>query len=409
MKTMTRRPIGTAVVTGLVTVLAIILFVHTAIARRDRALARLSSQAKTSQPSEVSRWDASLSGRFASSDEDRIANRLRTVMSLAVPVDRTRSLLKLLKELDDREFPFALKACLAIANDGVGAEYRLILGEWARRDPRAALAYCANRPTWMVPGFTEAEHVVRTWVVTDPDAAITWIKEEQDPKKRSDLLSLAVGALSASDLHRSLELFKESSGMGLQGLLSHPKPETIEAISEWIDEKKDPSAQAQAAKAVMSFWWPPEPERMFQMLSNYPGAMDEESLQPIFKSWGAGDDAQSAISAVDQMPSGPALDGALHGLIPGLILQEKLDEAKALIDRYPDSITDKVLSDSSGGLSRFKPEQAIEFAEAIKDPFKREESIDFVLYVWSLNDETASKAWQEAHGKTAADRFESRK
>ncbi|MBI4326504.1 MAG: sigma-70 family RNA polymerase sigma factor [Chloroflexi bacterium] len=175
-----------------------------------------------------------------------------------------------------------------------GAMAPVLMGLWAKTDPRAALEHALTQ----LPGDTVAtsfEHVCRAWAEQDPAAAWTWFRQTTDSGQRpirqdtwqwlaKDIFEewVARDAAGAVNQLASLSFADQQSAIfGIAAAATEPnlRPEILTAIAGLADEGQKRRVAERVAKA----WAKLEPEAAAQWTASLPFENPSARLQVMGK------------------------------------------------------------------------------------------------------------------------------
>jgi hypothetical protein len=284
--------------------------------------------------------------------------------------------------------------------------YSLLLGQWAEKDGKAALAYAEEKLGGSSPfDFGVRATILGTWARRDPDAAWRWYQTERKPEDNERTMGMSVNmifaGMASSDLDSALQrvaaLDDTTRAMALQGIAGSA---TNDASRKRLIDRATGLPQEQRAQIYQGLvgpWammdseaavkWirtlPAEEQKplrdsagqMMMMMKPALGAElllegAEEKDKPQIYDRVAGQwafqDARAAGEWLMKQPQGPELDGARRSY------------AMAVVNK-----------DAAG---------AMDWAKSVQKPEQREQAVEQVFQVWRGKDTAAAEAALESAG-----------
>lgn len=344
-----------------------------------------SAARKTPRPDRAERGEmADKMGRLA---------KLESIVRGENPLERNRALLAYLDQLGPGEFEEAVAhfRSLGLTEARMG-EYSLLLTAWAQADPTAALAYTKENTRG---GFAQ-DTVLTTWATTDPEAAIRWAQSNHEGEGPNPYLPGIIRGLAQTDPARATELLATmprsgERGKGLDFLLPHLLQQGTEATREWITALTDDGLKNGAMLRVAEQFAASDPAGTATWLLANPGEASQRRIDDVYGTWAA-KDSQAALSSFSALPVGEARSDALRGLIGSMAAADP-KQALSLLDRYPNDVNDRVVSNFVQSSFRSDPATAAAQIARIGDEREREQMYRRTLDAWIERDSVSANAW----------------
>jgi hypothetical protein len=180
-----------------------------------------------------------------------------------------------------------------------------------------------------------ARNIASMWVQSDPDAALSWMLQ-QDGNERDTMLTMAAHMLAQSDLDSAMRWLPR------------------------LDEKSQTLWRAQIASNLASQRSPAE---ALQFISRYEGSEDYPQLLTSAIHGLAETDVHAALQMADRVPEGLQRDGLYSGLI--------------------------------GTYAHQDPEQAATMLDSIANDSQRAQATSMLVMAWSHSDPEGAQQWAE--------------
>lgn len=383
--------------------IATALVLHTAAARRSAANARrLASDAANAR-------DAGDSGKTQAgplsapssrqsldgADHDAaLDKRLRSLFAVANILDRTRTLLALMKDFTADDFRIALDACPPGVGGRLNLEFERIFDEWSDRDPQAAVAYTRrNEDLATLP--------LRNWTASDPDAALRWVRDQAATDPEGKLLGAFISCVAGSDPGLAFEQLRDVSPQTrdatLARILRDRDPVSRDAMIRWLDSLEDPAEHAAAARTIFSNWPYTEAlEQKFALLKRNPELLGDQPAEGIFSQWQKADPS-AAREAFEQLPPGQIRRNALQEMISQVLEGGDAEAASEMMTCYPQDVDDALLATALSRSHYPHPGWNLEHTDLIQDPAVRDDLQAGLLYSWQQDEPDAAREWMSRH------------
>ncbi|MDB6132079.1 MAG: polymerase, sigma-24 subunit, subfamily [Verrucomicrobiales bacterium] len=302
---------------------------------------------------------------------------------------------RLVRALDPARFPTLLQEINRRPMDWRlrGTAATMILGEWARTDPAAAMA--ASR------GEVPQALVLQRWMQKDREAALAWldtqVAEEGVSKRTTALVRSAVEQLTAA---RSLP-----EALSLAGRLSLPAsandifsditrltttPEERAQVQSAIAALPDPATREQARRGHVGSWANADREGVRLWIEAQPRGGRDGLVEEYARVWMWEDPAATASWWVAQSDDPQAaIRGAMETWRP-----EKINDAGAWLQRQGlGPRADEGLAAFARAALLQDPGAALTWASVISDPSLRERTSTGLFQTWLEHDRVSASAY----------------
>ena len=311
------------------------------------------------------------------------------------PATRTRQWLDYIRSLSQSEKEQVLDEVIRLGMEDstkLHADrdmFHMLLVEVARKDPAAELArysekHGPNRDIW--------KEILTFWAATDPKAALNWAGD--DPS----LLPAIIKGIAQTDPDRATELLRGIDGTrererALNVLASHQIKRSEETAKNWASTLDDTTLRRKAVNRVAEKLSRKDPQGTAQWLMTNPGGSASSAMRVVMARV-ARTNPETAIAYLSAIDDESLRRYALRG-----VAQEKaklsVDEATALIESYPGTVTDEFLDRTAGGADGGNTAFAIRVTQLIKDPALRRKMLHQRTHNWITRDHEAALAWIE--------------
>ncbi len=335
-------------------------------------------------------------GGSAESRAERLA-KLESIVAGEDPFTRNRAIMELIDQLGPDDFANALTRFqeLGFTKSRLG-EYSLLLSAWAQVDPVGALEYSAKSAS----GKFARETVLTAWATNDPDAAIRWAEQAHTGKDANPYLPGIIRGLAGTDPARATALLASLPGStergdGLDFMLPHLLQQGPDATRAWIasiqDESLKDGAMIRSARQLAE----KDPAATVDWLLETPGEGTQRRIDDTFGVWAARD-KEAAMAKFNELPAGEVRTDALRGMVSSVA---ETDPAGALemMNRYPDDLDDKSISDYVKDASKTDPSLALAQVSRIEDEKERDNVQGKTLGRWMESDPEAAQQWLDAN------------
>ncbi len=296
-----------------------------------------------------------------------------------------------------------------------------LLGEWARTDPRSALAYAAamtlnldhtvsgNKEYDFMGGPTVAGNlaevrmaatqvIFRVWREGDPSAALAWLNSLPEASTRRTLTGQLVDGLARKSPEEAARFtaslpagkIRDSANETLAYLWGYHDPA---AAIAWLGTfPEGPERNALVPRFVSGYVQksPDEASRLINSLS--PGTIRDQLVHEVAGNW-AEKAPREAATWVEQFAEGPDRDDAFCQIIQKWALHDPA-AAGEWLNRQPSGTSrDSGVAAFVMQTAHSHPETAALWAEQLPPGKARKESLESVAYWWLRKDAAAAQAW----------------
>lgn len=338
--------------------------------------------------------------------------RLHQILAMRNALDRRREMLAFTSLLQAEHFE---DLCVALdtyydmsssppgkeKKPDVRPEHQILAAAWARKDPAAVLA-ALNSDLFLKDHFVSGSFSALAFALgaSHPEEAVKWAKEGSLVAKGGILCG--VGSV---DLPSAVAAFLEDVPEDRRGSslawtyarmtdepdilarladLAGPSQERTALLLQVADEEARSLPTLSTVRLVMS-----DPE-----------ALRQADVENLFHHL-AMTDPEAASATLQDLPPGPLRGKALKGVAIRYALNDDIRAAFALLDRYPEDSSDKLVADLVAcGISRKPGGDAMAYLEKIHDPEMRESEQIRQLQRWKLSHPAAAQAWIDTNRAT---------
>lgn len=308
-------------------------------------------------------------------------------------LDRNRALLAFIDQLGPGDFEEAVARfrSLGMTEERFG-EYSLLLSAWAKEDPMAALTYAKENTGNRFATNT----ILATWASTDPDAAIRWAEANHDGDGANPYMAGIIRSLAATDPVRATQLLtgmpkSVERGEALDSMLPHLLTKGGDATRAWIASLTDDALRSGAMMRVAEQLAETDPAGTAAWLMANPSEATQRRMDDVYSAW-ARKDQQAAISSLTALPVGENRSNALRGVVSSIAMEDP-KAAVAMMDRFPNDVTDRVVQNFIWHSFGNDPETAVTQIPRITDERDRERMYGRTLEAWMEEDNSAATAW----------------
>jgi hypothetical protein len=326
----------------------------------------------------------------ASSRAEALFKRLHAIFSIVNPAERTRTLLELSSHFQPEDWAVAMESFDRLDLAQSVPEYGMLLSAWTEKDPLAAMGWALARHD---PKAPEAM-VIQTWLVSDREAALTWLLTPGRINEATRLLTgSALGALSNDlpDFTRVLTAVPEDLA---SYILSHSKMALgnvpYETLHTWLDTL-DSGLRRKVLSEILEDL--PQPQQQIALLHDYPDELPVGSYELPYLYWTKTDEA-AAVASLGGLDPGPGQVSAWRGVLRGLIYRDELPVVVEAMHAYPERLDDSFLSVAVITCGNRHSDQIMEMISLVQDPAIRLDLYRHALPRWQMLKYPAS---QEAY------------
>ena len=321
---------------------------------------------------------------FYADSKKAISERVNVLLQLDDPMERMSGFIDFIKSLDGND-NFAEAAKLMMENfdgRGRGRELSMLMTEWAKLDPKAALASMDKVGDWT--GKYASSTVLSTWAKADPMSAKAWAMEKGKGGNA------------------------EEGNWYMVGVISGLAKNDLDLAANWAQEQPRSKARGEMMdKLVESF----TKQRGLQAAQEYVTGLEAGPYRDGLTRKVAGKliekDPTLAAGWITGLPSGEAKSGAMADLVNRWSDQDP-DATGNWLRNYPASKeTDDPRQTFAWNIREKDPESAIAWAGTISDQKRRDKMLVDLVRDWSKRDKQGAQAymvrnkWPDAAQKKA--------
>jgi hypothetical protein len=310
------------------------------------------------------------------------------------PLDRNRALLAYIDQLGPGDFEEAVAQFrgFGMTAENPSGDYALLLSAWAKADPLSALSYAEENTGSRFAANTS----LTSWASIDPEAAIRWAQSSHEGEGANPYFASIIRGLAGSDLTRATQLLTgmpESAerSEALNGLLPQLLEQGGEATRAWIDGIADEGLKNGAMTSAIMGLADIDPDGTHAWLIANPLEDSQKFMYWVFNKWSM-KDQQSAMTALNTLPSGKSRSNALSGVIQSVAARDP-NAALSLIERYDADVSEGVLQNFVWFAMANDPSLAVTKISSVKDERAREQMYFQAMDLWLGRDPSAANAW----------------
>ena len=280
-----------------------------------------------------------------------------------------------------------------------------LLDGWAERSPREAAEYMATITDPATAG-SAAKAVLSNWAAQSFEDAVAWINSLDDSRQRDDfeyrlLLETAMHGDRTAAFQYGMARLPEQPGLShaiymlASGIVGDDPKESI----PWAEETfaHEPKLQQEVYNTLLhQMRWqdPSESAKHLDLLQDpIRRGVDYEFHT---KQW-AQQDLDAAREWANNLPDSPDRDRALIGVAQEWMWQEPEETAAWIETLEKGELRDRITSHFVSHMREKDIARALEMAESLDDPYRRDDSLEYVMGAWLEEDPTAAREAIEAH------------
>lgn len=319
--------------------------------------------------------------------------RLEAIVQGENALDRNRALLAYIDQLAPEDFQAAVDH---FRNMGMGdnrnSDLALLLSAWAKVDPLTAVTYARENTR----GGFATNTILTTWATLDPEAAIQWAQSNHQGDEGNDFYAGIIRGLAATDPVRATELLTsmprgEERGDALEEMVPHVLRNGPEAAQMYVASIKDDTLRNSLMSEMAESMAEIDPQGTAMWLLANPGEAATRRSDDVFEAW-AEKNTPEALAAFATLPAGEFRSNALSGLI-GEIAEKNPKDAAAMLDRYPNDVTDDVVQTVVWDSLRNDPATAVDQIYRISNEGQRDQMYRRALGRWLERDPASAQVW----------------
>ncbi len=327
----------------------------------------------TAEPTKAEREASQLKDFFTDTTKTP-AERLLALLNLEDPTERMMAFAHLLPTLQSNEdFQSAVKTMMENVDPrGRGRELAILMTEWAKHDPEAALASLGKTPDGI--GRYAASSALQTWVKNDPAAAKAWAIEH------------------------GKDLNKDEGNWYMVGVISGLAKQDLNTAAAWAQEQPRSRARGDMLDKVIDAF---TKQRGLDGLQEWASGLEAGPFRD-----GAIRRAADAMSEKDPtktaawiaaLPTGDARVGAMSELMDNWSGKDP-NAAGTWLKNYPPSPeTDEPRETFARNIRERDPESAVAWASTISDQKRRDRAMLDLVKDWNKRDQKSAQAYMVGH------------
>ena len=330
---------------------------------------------------------------------------LKSTLAETNPMKRLSGLANVLAELDEDNLADVLEAFDNFPlSFETSQEYRLLMYAWGQFDAPSAIEYMrekagggrsGGRAIWF-GGFA----AMSGWAANDPQAAIAWVQEQDDPRMRGGFNMGIVSswvtkdAKSAADYVATLDRNHETGrmlGMVSTELLKQGR----QVATSWAEGIADERLKEDAFRNLTRLLARDDVDGATDWLEKHVNQKySDESFDTLAEEWSRMD-PEASLKFFMSLPEGSSQrEGVIESVqtwtrkdaeAAGDWINENLQESTSAKDLAKYSYAREIVRDS--------PEDAVEWAGSIGDAELKQKSLVEVGQRWFRQDAEAAQAW----------------
>lgn len=320
--------------------------------------------------------------------------RLESIVRGEDPVERNRALLAFIDQLGPGDFEAAIAHFRSLGlGDSRSTEFAMLLSAWGKADPVSALDYAQAH----LPGEFATSTVLTSWALNDPDAALRWAESNHTGEGANPYLPGIIRGLAGIDPDRATALMtgmprSVERGRALDAMMPHILGLGPETARAWVAGIDDEALREGAMLRFSPGMAETDPAGTVDWLVSHPNQATERRMDDVYNVWARGD-FQTALDSALKLPPGDQRGNALRGIFDS----RPPAEALALLDRYPNDITDQTVQQVVTRAARDTPELAAAQISKVQDPGQQESLYRRMLGGWMRRDAQAAQTWMRSN------------
>ena len=274
-----------------------------------------------------------------------------------------------------------------------------LMGAWSNHSPKEAADYLltiddTNQLGKAAPG------IFADWAGISFDDAAQWIANVDDPDLRASFeASLARGALNQGDrndgIAYALEKFDTNAGMShnLYLLVSDAVGDDIEGSVEWVKEiAPNELILEEFYNTLLHQWRWKDIGEAVKHLDLMPDPVRRGEDYEFFASQYAKRELNAARDWANNLPDSPDRDRALIGVADAWMDENPQQTAEWIETLEAGDLRDRVTSSYIGHIADKDIVTAAQMANELQDPFRRDDSLEYVMGKWLGQDRAVAEA-----------------
>lgn len=349
------------------------------------------SQGGTSSNSRLNR--SSRTSNFTS-QASASASSIQSISSLSDPLERSRQMLELIDSLGPGDFEATVAdfRALGMTRERMG-EYNMLLHAWGKVDPLGAISYAqANSRS-----DHAVQEVLASWATSNPNAALTWARENHDSEKANPYLVGIIGGLADTNPTLATQVlqelpFSEERGEALRSMVPYIAQLGVEGANDWLAGIEDPKLIGGASAYLADHFSKQDPTVGAQWVSSIEdSAARQRAISEVVDNWADKDPVAAqawieSLSPDDQLTAGPEFVSS-YASQDANAAADWLD-AQSNSENYQD-----LLKEFASGATRSDPVLALNYGNELNDEDSRSRTVGRALWTLYRKDKDSARNW----------------
>ncbi|MFC5051377.1 hypothetical protein ACFPK9_12235 [Rubritalea spongiae] len=343
------------------------------------------------------------SARSSLSGSSKGSANILDISKISDPLERSRKMLDFIEGLSAEEFEGALADLRA---SGMGRERRnefaMLLRQWGKVDPIAALAYTTSqdnedRGGRRGGGDFASQEVLAAWASTNPNAALNWARENHEGEDANPFLVGVIKGLASTDSALATQLlqelpYSEERGEALRDLIPYVAQMGPEGASQWLNSLGDERLITGAADRMAEQFARQDPSSAAQWaLTLEQGDARTRAIDEVMENWSRNNIAEATawmqtLSPEDQLSAGPEY-------VENLSRQDPVAAADWVDSQVNAPNYQNLLKEFAEGASRTDPVLALNYGNEIENQGDRTRTVGRALWSLYRQDKESARAW----------------
>lgn len=334
--------------------------------------------------------------------------RMIAILNHPSRIERMQQWLRFVKGLGPDEYSDTVASFRASGLSNYNpTEYSMLLSEWAKVDPTAAIEYAKNNTGTDFARLT----ILATWAVNDPEAAMAWAVSNFDGKGSNTWMTAVIRGIASTDPERATELL-EANPEVLNNRYDYsalPVLETIylkrgpDAARAWALSFSDKELRKRAVLGIAERLLITDSVGTLEWLQTIPGEEANAAIGDVMFEF-VQNNSQAAMASFDKIADKAVKAKAFGGITNSLAYNDP-KAAVAFMNRNPALITDQVVEGfvSFAGADN-EPELVANFISRIQNENKRDKIYRDHLEDWLEEDMDALSRWMNQNQDKLSER-----
>lgn len=319
--------------------------------------------------------------------------KLESILRNESALDRNRALLAFIDQLAPEDFPEAIEHFRGLGlGDNRNGDLGLLLSAWAKSDPLTAITYAREN----LRGGFATNTILTTWATNDPESAIQWATANHEGEGGNRFFAGIIRGLASSDPARATDLLTsmprgDERGEALQEMVPHVLQGGPDAAQTWVSKIDDEVLRNSLMHQMAEPMADKDPKSTAEWLLANPGEASTRRSDEVFERW-AEKDPQAALASFAALPAGEFRTKALEGIV-GKIAEQDPKAAAAMLDRYPNDVTEDVVQSVVWDSLQNDPVTAVNQIARLTDEGQRDRMYSRALGRWMEQDPGGAGSW----------------